>query len=209
MRYAGLTPFGRLATSLAAIFAKPHKARIYLSRMYPAGYISAKADIFHTDLRLGSHIFIDDHVHLFQRKGGGHLSVGDRVCLFKYNIIETGFGGSFEIEADASMHPKCQINAYVSNIHIGAGTMLAPNCALYAYDHSTALNAPIRKQALVSRGDITIGEDAWLGYGCIVLSGVTIGSGAVVGAGSVVTRDIPENAIAVGNPAKIVGSRSI
>jgi acetyltransferase-like isoleucine patch superfamily enzyme len=51
-------------------------------------------------------------------------------------------------------------------------------------------------------------DDAWLGYGVIVLDGVRIGKGAVVGAGAVVTHDIPEGAIAVGVPARVVKMRS-
>jgi acetyltransferase-like isoleucine patch superfamily enzyme len=54
---------------------------------------------------------------------------------------------------------------------------------------------------------VTIGADTWLGYGCTVLSGVTIGDSSVVGAGAVVVDDIPPNAIAVGSPARVVGER--
>lgn len=52
-----------------------------------------------------------------------------------------------------------------------------------------------------------IGSDVWIGYGAIVLSGVTIGDSSIVGAGSVVTRSLPANVIAVGNPAKVIGAR--
>ncbi len=51
---------------------------------------------------------------------------------------------------------------------------------------------------------ITIGDDVWLGGGVIVLPGVTIGENTVVGAGAVVTRDLPANVVAVGNPARVV-----
>ncbi len=60
---------------------------------------------------------------------------------------------------------------------------------------------------LESRGGIRVGDGAWLGFGVIVLDGATIGAGAIIGAGSVVTKDVPENAIAVGNPARVVASR--
>ena len=66
----------------------------------------------------------------------------------------------------------------------------------------------IKRQPLTTRGGIKIGDDAWLGVGVIVLDGVSIGSGAVIGAGSVVTADVPDNAIAVGNPARVISSRA-
>lgn len=53
----------------------------------------------------------------------------------------------------------------------------------------------------------TIGSDVWLGYGTIVLSGVSIGDSTIVGAGSVVTKSLPANSIAVGNPARVIGNR--
>jgi len=207
MRYAGLNLFGRIATGLATLFAPPHKERIYLSRMNRQGYISLRAKLFHRELYLGRHLFIDDHALIFQRCQGGPIKIGNNVAIFRYNILETGYGGSLNVEDKVSIHPKCQINAYVSHIHIGQGTMLAPCCALYSYDHGFAASQSIRAQALRSRGGIRIGKEAWLGYGCIVLDGVNIGDGAVIGAGSVVNRDIPDYAIAAGNPARIVKHR--
>ena len=63
-------------------------------------------------------------------------------------------------------------------------------------------------QPLTTRGDIKVDNDAWLGFGVIVLSGVRIGEGAIIGAGSVVTRSIPDGAIAMGVPARVVKMRS-
>jgi acetyltransferase-like isoleucine patch superfamily enzyme len=61
---------------------------------------------------------------------------------------------------------------------------------------------------LQSKGSIVIGDEAWLGFGVIVLGGVRIGEGAVIGAGSVVTQDVPDGAIAMGVPARVVKMRS-
>ncbi|GBU18710.1 MULTISPECIES: CatB-related O-acetyltransferase [Methylobacterium] len=58
-----------------------------------------------------------------------------------------------------------------------------------------------------SRGDVAIGHDVWLGSGCMILSGVTVGHGAVVAARAVVTRDVPPYAVVAGNPARIVRHR--
>jgi virginiamycin A acetyltransferase len=58
-----------------------------------------------------------------------------------------------------------------------------------------------------NRGDIVVGNDVWLGYKSVVMSGVTIGDGAIIGAYSVVTKDVPPYAIVGGNPAKIIRKR--
>ncbi|WP_247647298.1 DapH/DapD/GlmU-related protein [Arthrobacter sp. E3] len=57
------------------------------------------------------------------------------------------------------------------------------------------------------RDSVLIGQDVWIGGSSVVLSGVEIGDGSIIGSGSVVTRDIPENSIAVGVPAKVVSKR--
>jgi acetyltransferase-like isoleucine patch superfamily enzyme len=97
--------------------------------------------------------------------------------------------------------------AHKASIRIGRGVAIAPGCAFYPYDHGITSGTPIASQPLTSRGDIVVGDGAWLGTNVIVLSGVEIGRGAVIGAGSVVTRSVPEEAIAVGNPARVIGRR--
>jgi acetyltransferase-like isoleucine patch superfamily enzyme len=208
MRFAGLSPMGRLATRLAVLLAYPHKARVYLAGMNPKGFISPAAVIHHRQLQLGKNIFMDDRVVIFQRETGGPIKLGDRVYLFRDTILETGEGARIEIGDEASIHPRCQINAYKSSIIIGQGVMLAPSCALYSYDHGILPAQPIREQPLGSKGDITIGDEAWLSFGVIVLGGVKIGNGAVIAAGSVVTHDIPNEAVAAGNPARVIKFRS-
>ncbi|MDY7077381.1 MAG: DapH/DapD/GlmU-related protein [Chloroflexota bacterium] len=208
MRYAGLDRFGRVATRLATWFAPPHKARVFLSYMNPRGYIAPSVTIYHSDLQLGTNVFVDERVVIFQRKGGGSIKLGEHVCIYRDTIIETGYGGSLTIGAETSIHPRCQINAYQVPVQIGSDVMIAPNCALYPYDHGVAPDRPIIAQPLVSKGSIVIGDGAWLGVGVIVLGGVRIGEGAVIGAGSVVTQDVPDGAIAVGVPARVVKMRS-
>jgi len=204
MHYAGFTGFGKISAFLAARFAPPHKARVFLARMTPRGYIEPSATIYHSKLRLGTNVFIGDHVIIFENKDGGSVKLGDRVNIFSHTIIETAHGGSLTLEADASIHPRCQINAYLAPIRIGRGTMIAPNCAFYPYDHGIETDMPIRQQPLQTKGGITIGNEAWLGVGVIVLGGVRIGDGAVIGAGSVVTQDVPDGAVALGAPARVV-----
>jgi maltose O-acetyltransferase len=89
-------------------------------------------------------------------------------------------------------------------ITIGERAQIGPGVQLLAADHP--LDPDTRRQGLENAKPIDIGADAWIGGGAIVLPGVTIGDGAVVGAGSVVTRDVPRNTLALGNPARIVRS---
>ena len=208
MRYAGLSRFGRLASYCATWCAKPHKASIYLAYMNPRGYIAPSAIIYHSDLKLGANILIGDRVIIYQAKGGGPIKFDDRVSVLRDTAIETGYNGSITLGPETFIQPRCQLNAYLGSIHIGHSVDIAPNCALYSYDHSFAPDKPIREQPLQTKGDIVIDDHAWLGVGVIVLSGVRIGKNAVVGAGSVVTQNIPDGAIAVGAPAKVIKMRA-
>ncbi|MBQ8809088.1 MAG: acyltransferase [Bacteroidales bacterium] len=100
------------------------------------------------------------------------------------------------------------IRATGGEIIIGKYCNISQHCSLVASNHSIAKDRYISEQPWdeVKIG-IKLGDDVWIGANSVVLPGVTIGRGAVVGAGSVVTKDIPEYAIAVGNPAKIIKYR--
>ena len=75
-------------------------------------------------------------------------------------------------------------------IRIGDNALIAPNVQIYTAFHPTA--------------PVTIGDNVWIGGGVIILPGFTIGNNVVIGAGSVVTKDIPDNVIAYGNPCRII-----
>ena len=91
-------------------------------------------------------------------------------------------------------------------IEIGSDVLIAANCYIIDNDHEFKRGELINKQGVLVK-PTRIGNDVWLGTGVSVLRGVTIGDGAVIGAGSVVNKDIPENAIAVGVPAKVIRYR--
>ncbi|NKQ23163.1 sugar O-acetyltransferase [Streptomyces galbus] len=90
----------------------------------------------------------------------------------------------------------------VADILIGADCQIGPNVQLLTPTHP--LEPGPRRDKLEAARPITIGDNVWLGGGAIVLPGVTIGHDSVVGAGSVVTKDVPPNVVAVGNPARPV-----
>ncbi|MEU5665140.1 sugar O-acetyltransferase [Streptomyces longwoodensis] len=90
----------------------------------------------------------------------------------------------------------------VADIVIGADCQIGPNVQLLTPTHP--LEPGPRRDKLEAARPITIGDNVWLGGGAIVLPGVTIGHNSVIGAGSVVTKDVPPNVVAVGNPARPV-----
>ena len=89
-----------------------------------------------------------------------------------------------------------------THIYIGDYTMLGPNVVIATAGHP--ILPELREKALQFNMPVHIGRNCWLGAGVIVLPGVTIGDNTVIGAGSVVTKDIPANVVAVGNPCKIL-----
>ena len=89
-----------------------------------------------------------------------------------------------------------------AKVTIGDDTFIGPNTQFYTPIHP--LDFKTRNTFIESAKPITIGKNCWLGGSVIVLPGVTIGDGCVIGAGAVVTKNIPENSLAVGNPAKVI-----
>lgn len=89
-----------------------------------------------------------------------------------------------------------------THIYVGDGTMLGPNVVLATAAHP--ILPELREQVYQYNLPVHIGKNCWLGAGVIVLPGVTIGDNSVIGAGSVVTKDVPPNVIAVGNPCKVL-----
>ena len=89
-----------------------------------------------------------------------------------------------------------------THIYVGDYTMFGPNVILATAGHP--ILPKLRTQAYQYNMPVHIGKNCWLGAGVIVLPGVTIGDNTVIGAGSVVTKDIPSNVVAVGNPCRVL-----
>ncbi len=90
----------------------------------------------------------------------------------------------------------------VAKVRIGDNVQIAPNVSIYTAGHP--VHPESRNSGYEYGIDITIGDNVWIGGNVCILPGVTIGKNAVIGAGSVVTKDIPDNVVAVGNPCKVI-----
>jgi len=202
------SPIGRMATRLALLPVEPFKHRYPLAALYPHGFTSPDAKICKATLVRGKNVYIGSAVTLFRQSDGGRITLGDNVHLNDGIRIETGSGGSVEIGDGTYVQPSCQFTAYVGSIRVGKNVQIAPRCAFYPYNHGVLRGTSMKAQPLVSQGDIVVSDEAWLGYGVIVLDHVTIGTGAVIGAGSIVKDDVPDFAVAAGVPAKVIKMRA-
>ena len=89
-----------------------------------------------------------------------------------------------------------------THIYVGDYTMFGPNVTIATAGHP--ILPELRKKAYQYNIPVHIGKNCWLGAGVLIMPGITIGDNVVIGAGSVVTKDIPSNVVAVGNPCRIL-----
>ena len=136
-------------------------------------------------LKCGKAIFLQDGVKLIlsnQHTPKPELTIGDYFFMNYYSVIDCHF-----------------------SITIGNRVQIGPHCYISDFDHD--LKVDLRLPFHRGNGNaeaVVIKDNVWLGAGVIVLKGVTIGKNSVIGAGSVVTKDIPDNSLAIGIPAKVV-----
>lgn len=115
----------------------------------------------------------------FQADIGMTTRLGDRVYI-NHNLVLLDSGG----------------------VSIGNDVRIGPNCGIYTPQH--AYDPALRAAGYERSFPVVIEDNVWIGGGVSILGGVTIGKNSIIGAGSVVTRDIPDNVIAVGNPCRVL-----
>lgn len=114
--------------------------------------------------------------------------------------------GEVEIGAKTVLGQECTISAF-QHVSIGRECILADRVMLIDFDHGVVeVDRPIREQGIYKR-DVRVGHNCWLGYGACILRGVTVGDNAIVGTSAVVTREVPENAVVAGIPARVLRMR--
>jgi acetyltransferase-like isoleucine patch superfamily enzyme len=157
-------------------------------------------------IRLGDNVVIDDHCLLDAKGEDNHgITIGSDVFIGRNSILSCK-NGDIEIAGGANIGFNCEVFS-ASRVTIGPRALVAAYTYLIGGDHD--FSDPTRavlEQGRVSRG-IDVGAGVWLGAGVKIMDGVTLGDGAIVGAGAVVRESVPAAAIAVGIPARIVGSR--
>jgi maltose O-acetyltransferase len=137
----------------------------------------------------------------------------ERARLFKQLIPDSGnklwieppfycdYGYNIRLGDNVYFNFNCII-LDVMQVTIGSRTLIGPNVQIYSATHP--MDYKIRASGLESGKAVSIGEDVWIGGSVIICPGVTIGDRTVIGAGSVVTRNIPSDVFAAGNPCRVV-----
>jgi len=144
---------------------------------------------------------------------GVKLEIGPRAKLHIGRWAWIGHGskirvheGEVRIGAKTVMGQECTISAY-QHVSIGRECIVADRAMLIDFDHGVVeVERAIRVQGIYKR-DVRVGSNVWMGYGACILRGVSIGDNAIVGTSAVVTRDVPDNAVVGGVPAKLIRMR--
>jgi acetyltransferase-like isoleucine patch superfamily enzyme len=114
--------------------------------------------------------------------------------------------GVCEIGAKTVFGQECTISAF-QHVSIGRECVIADRVMLIDFDHGVVeVERPIRLQGIYKR-DVRVGSNCWIGYGACLLRGVTVGDNCVVGTTTVVTKDVPDNAVVAGAPARVLRMR--
>lgn len=113
------------------------------------------------------------------------------------------YGSNIELGEKVFFNFNCVV-LDVALVTIGSRTLFGPNVQIYTATHP--MDYQIRASGLEFAKPITIGEDVWVGGSAVICPGVSIGARSVIGAGSVVTKDIPADVFAAGNPCKVIRS---
>lgn len=157
----------------------------------------------HENIQLGHGCKIHDSASLDASRG--LLSLGERVIINRFAYLQADKGG-------VQLGNRVEINNFTiingtGGVTIGDDTLIGPGVRIISYQHQYAAGVLIRDQPTLAL-PIHIGRDVWIGANAIILAGVSIGDGAVIGSGAVVTKDVVDNAVMVGVPAKKIKVRS-
>lgn len=124
---------------------------------------------------------------------------GEEICIEQ--PFRCDYGKNIEVGNNFFANYNCVI-LDVAKVTIGENVMFAPNVSIYTAGHP--IHPESRNSGYEYGIPVTIGDNVWIGGNVVITPGVTIGNNVVIGAGSVVTKDIPDNVIAVGSPCRVL-----
>ena len=157
---------------------------------------------------IGENVVIDDNVVL-DAKGAdsGGITIDDGALVSRNSILSCK-GGAITVGRGSKIGINCLVHSE-SRVEIAPEVTVAAYCYLLAGGNHEfdRIDLPVLAQPSYHKGGVSIGEGSWLAARVTVLDGVSIGKGAVIGAGAVVRDPIPDNAVAVGLPAKVLRFR--
>ena len=158
-------------------------------------------------IELGNNVTIDDYCVLDGRGAGNDGLVLQDDVLINRNCMIQAKAGPIRLGRRTSIGSNSVIVS-LAGVELGEAVLIAGGCYISAGAyHTDDAERAIMDQGAYSRGPILIGDHVWIGTGAIILDGVTVGHGAIIGAGAVVTKDVPEQTIVAGVPAKVIRSR--
>ncbi len=161
-------------------------------------------------LRLGDRLQLDGIAFICS---GVHLEVapGARLVLGRWSWLGDDtkirvHEGVVEIGAKSVLGQECTLTCF-RRIKIGRECIIADKVMMLDFDHGVVdVERPIREQGIYKR-PVEVGHNCWIGYGACILRGVRVGENCVIGTNSVVTKDVPDNAVVGGIPAKVLRVR--
>lgn len=139
-------------------------------------------------------------------EGDGRVNIGAGTRIGRRVFFETYGNATIEIGEHVTINDGCVIVAY-EGVHIGNHAMVGEYTSIRDANHGMRRDVYVHDQPHEATA-VHIGEGAWVARGVLVGRGATVGAGAVIGANSVVTKAVPDNAIAVGAPARVVRQRT-
>ena len=151
----------------------------------------------------GPYLFLGPRVQFVNAK---RMRFGNSVTVRRDAVLTCDGRGRLQIGNDVHISQGCVIACGAGELMIGDHTIIGEYTSIRNADHGTARGQLIREQPQECRS-IRVGQDVWIGRGCAILPGVTVGDGAVIGANTVVTKDIEPYAVVAGVPARRIRFR--